>query len=238
MLQSQSQSPSSSLPTLYTYFRSSCSARVRIACHLKGIELSYIHTNLLQGEQHSSEYRTTNPCATVPTLVIPADLPHNNTSIPIVIRQSVAILEFLEEYPAYAHTPKLLPDDPVARAEVRELVNIICEDVQPASNQYILKMVDALNGDKGNWAKQVISRGFGAYEELLKSYSGKFSFGDKVSMADVCMAPAVDAALRWGVDMDAFPLTRRVYETVRVLEPFLKGDWRHQDDTLEEFRTL
>jgi maleylacetoacetate isomerase len=226
----------SSDPILHSYFRSSCSARVRIACHLKGINLRYEYVNLLKAEQLSSEYTDINPCATVPTLTIPTSNPLNKTNSPIVIRQSVAILEFLDEFPGYAEKTKLLPSDPVDRYKVRELVDVICCDVQPASNMCILKRVDALNADRTVWAKEVMSRGLAGYEELLKSYAGKYSFSDEITMADVCLAPAVEGASRWGVDINTFPHISRVYNAIRGLDAFVKGDWRHQEDTPEEFR--
>jgi maleylacetoacetate isomerase len=71
---------------------------------------------------------------------------------------------------------------------------------------------------------------------LLKSYAGKYSFGDEITMADVCLAPAVEGALRWGVDIAGFPNISRVYSAIRVVDAFVKGDWRHQEDTPEEFR--
>jgi maleylacetoacetate isomerase len=227
---------SESDPTLHSYFRSSCSARVRIACHLKGINLRYKYVNLLKGEQLSSEYTHTNPSASVPTLTIPESSSLNSTNSTIVIRQSIAILEFLDEFPGYADKLKLLPDNAVDRSKVRELVNIICCDVQPPSNLHILKRVDALNADRTLWAKEVMSRGLAAYEELLKSYAGKYSFADNVTMADVCLAPAVEGALRWGVDITSFPHISRVYNSIRVLDAFVKGNWKHQEDTPQELR--
>lgn len=222
--------------TLHSYFRSSCSTRVRTACNLKGITIQYKYINLLKGEHLSSEYTRTNPCATVPTLTIPAPHPFNDTKSDIVIRQSIAILEFLEEFPAFANKTKLLPDNVLDRCKVRELVDILCCDVQPPSNMIILKKVDALNGDRAVWAKDIMSRGLAAYEELLKSCSGKYSFGDSITMADVCLAPAVEGALRWGVDIPSFPNVDRVYNTIRAHEAFIAGDWKHQEDTPEELR--
>ncbi|KIN05074.1 hypothetical protein OIDMADRAFT_177398 [Oidiodendron maius Zn] len=223
-------------PILYSYFRSSCSARVRIACHLKGINLRYKYVNLLKSEQLSSEYTGTNPCATVPTLIIPASNALNETKSDIVIRQSVAVLEFLEEFSGYADKPKLLPQNALDRYKVRELVDVVCCDVQPPSNMNILKRVDSLNSDRTVWAKEVMSRGLAAYESLLVSYAGKYSFGDEITMADVCLAPAVEGAMRWGVDIAGFPNISRVYSAIRVVDAFVKGDWRHQEDTPEEFR--
>jgi len=160
----------------------------------------------------------------------------NDTKSDIVIHQSVAILEFLDEFPGFSDTPKLLPGNAVDRSKVRELVNILCSDIQPPTNMHVLKRVDALNADRVVWAKEVMTRGFAAYEELLKSYSGKYSLSDSITMADVCLAPAVEGALRWGVDIPSFPNVNRIYNTIRVMDAFVKADWRHQEDTPEEFR--
>ena len=55
---------------LYTYWRSSCSWRVRIALNLKGLdyELHPVHLVKDGGEQHSEWYREINPQARLPTL--------------------------------------------------------------------------------------------------------------------------------------------------------------------------
>jgi maleylacetoacetate isomerase len=55
-------------------------------------------------------------------------------------------------------------------------------------------------------------------------------------MADVVLAPAVEGALRFGVDLEKLETVRRVYERVKGMEAFVKGDWKHQEDTPEELR--
>ncbi|CCF34403.1 maleylacetoacetate isomerase [Colletotrichum higginsianum] len=55
--------------TLYSYFRSSCSARLRIALNLKSIPYTTIPTNLLKDEHLSPSHRALNPSASVPVLV-------------------------------------------------------------------------------------------------------------------------------------------------------------------------
>ena len=74
---------------LYSYYRSSCSYRVRIALYLKGIPFEYISVHLLKngGEQKSAKYKTLNPEGQVPCFV------HDNK----VITQSLAILQYLED---------------------------------------------------------------------------------------------------------------------------------------------
>lgn len=81
-----------------------------------------------------------------------------------------------------------------------------------------------------------MGRGLEAFDKVAEGYAGKYSVGDEVSMADVVLAPAVEGALRYGVDLDGFKTVKRVYENVRGLEAFKKGDWRHQPDTPEEFK--
>ncbi|XP_051005664.1 maleylacetoacetate isomerase isoform X3 [Acomys russatus] len=59
-------------PVLYSYFRSSCSWRVRIALALKGIEYKTVPINLIKdgGQQFSEEFQTLNPMKQVPALKI------------------------------------------------------------------------------------------------------------------------------------------------------------------------
>ena len=110
--------------TLYSYYGSSCSQRIRIALALKGIKPEYKFVHLLKEEQHSEDYVSVNPSHSVPTLIISED----GNEI-VTITQSLAIMEFLEETVTGA-TPLLPPiSDPFARAKVRELADIVACDV-------------------------------------------------------------------------------------------------------------
>jgi len=75
-----------------------------------------------------------------------------------------------------------------------------------------------------------------AYETLVKDSAGLYSVGDEVTMADVALAPAVEAAMRWGVDFSVLPTVSGIYDRLKLLPAFEKGDWRHQPDTPEHFR--
>ncbi|XP_044520896.1 maleylacetoacetate isomerase isoform X4 [Gracilinanus agilis] len=59
-------------PILYSYFRSSCSWRVRIALALKGIDYDIVPINLIKdgGQQFTKEFESLNPMKQVPTLKI------------------------------------------------------------------------------------------------------------------------------------------------------------------------
>ncbi|XP_069494110.1 maleylacetoacetate isomerase isoform X3 [Ambystoma mexicanum] len=62
----------SAKPVLYSYFRSSCSWRVRIALALKGIEYDLAPVSLIKdgGEQLTGEFCAVNPMKQVPALTI------------------------------------------------------------------------------------------------------------------------------------------------------------------------
>ncbi len=56
-------------------------------------------------------------------------------------------------------------------------------------------------------------------------------------MADCGLAPAVDGALRFGVDIQGeFPRVWQVWEEIKRLDAFKKGRWDYQPDTPEDLR--
>ena len=134
--------------TLYSYFRSSCSHRVRIALNLKGLEYEYKAVNLLKGEQFSPEFTKLNPIGYVPVLV----------DEDIVISDSFAICLYLDEkYPQHP----LLPHDLQRRAINYQAANIVSSSIQPLQNLGILKYIEEkVNPDeKLVWVKYHIGKG-------------------------------------------------------------------------------
>ncbi|KPI36473.1 putative glutathione S-transferase [Cyphellophora attinorum] len=134
--------------TLYTFYNSSCSARVRIACHLKSIPLQYKYIDLLTSGQNAPSYAALNPSEFVPLLVVTDSASGDEVAR---ISQSTAILEYLEETVPDAAC-RLLPTDALARAQVRELWGVIACDTQPVTNQRIVKYLKA--HDQGGWEQE------------------------------------------------------------------------------------
>lgn len=215
---------------LYTFFRSTSTARVRIAARIKGIPLSFIYINVRQDEQHAEAFSHLNPNRTVPVLTV-TRRNDENSSPSFSIRQSVSILEFFEE--AFPDKTPLLPPttDLSARAHVRDLVSIICADLQPPTNRRILLRVQDQGGSPQTWAHNIMRDGLLAFEETAKPLAGKYSFGDSLTLADVVLAPAVENAVRYGVNLEMVPTVKRVFEAIRDLPEFRAADWRHQGDT-------
>jgi maleylacetoacetate isomerase len=237
--------------TLHTYFRSSCSARVRIALTLKGLPYESIYVNILQGAHKQDPYKSLNPSESVPTLEISraadttttATDTSTATAAPTVVKitQSVAALEYLDE--AYPSTVQLLPprEQVEKRALVRTLVQIVAGDTQPVSNMRVLNRVKQLAGaDEAGaaWAKEFMTAGLRAYENVLRSEgcAGRYSVGDQVTMADVCLVPAVWGAVRFGVDMGELAEVARVVRALEELMAVQVAHWKNQEDTPEGLR--
>jgi maleylacetoacetate isomerase len=217
--------------TLYTYYRSSCSGRLRIALHLKNLipHTTYNYVNLLSGQQKENLYQTINPSGTVPTLLIT-----HADGTTTKITQSLAALEYLDD--AYPDTYQLLPRDPATRAKVRELAHILAVDVQPVTNLKMLVRIGDLGGDRAAYARDLMARGFAAYEALIKDTAGRFSVGDEITLADVVLAPAYWGAVRFGVDFGDMPTVRGVMERLEGEECVRVAKWNCQPDTPEELR--
>lgn len=207
---------------LYNYYRSSSSYRVRIALGLKNIPYEYAPVHLLKGEQFKPEYLTINPQGLVPALI-----DGNNT-----LTQSLAIIEYLEEtHPE----PALLPKSPIDRAWVRSLaLHISCEihPLQtPRITKYLKNNFNISDEQKKKWIEQWISVGLEAFEKRLKSNStGLFCFGDKPTVADICLIPQVFAAKRFEVDLANYPAIMAIYNHCMTLPAFALAAPEKQKD--------
>ncbi|MBX4924214.1 maleylacetoacetate isomerase [Rhizobium bangladeshense] len=179
---------------LYDYWRSSASYRVRIALNLLDIDYRTIPINLLDGAHKAADYLRLNPQGLMPTLVIDGK----------TLTQSLAIIEYLAELrPEYG----LLPSDGLDRQHVRALSYAIAMDIHPICNLHVVSHLKTLT-DKAEareeWMKHFIGDGLRKLEIMLGESYSAFSFGDKPTMADLCLVPQVYNARRWGVDMTTF----------------------------------
>ncbi|XP_052638784.1 maleylacetoacetate isomerase isoform X2 [Harpia harpyja] len=209
-------------PILYSYFRSSCSWRVRIALALKGIAYDVVPVNLLKdgGQQFSAEFKAVNPMQQVPALKIDG----------ITLSQSLAIIHYLEDT---CPNPRLLPQDLKKRAQVRMIADHIVSGIQPLQNLSILKQ---MGEKKMEWARNCIASGFQALEQTLQHTAGCYCVGDEVSMADLCLVPQVFNAERFKVDMGPYPTITRINKALLELEAFKVSHPSLQPDTPAELR--
>ncbi len=211
--------------TLYTYYRSSAAYRVRIALNLKRLKYTAHPIHLLKegGKNNSASYRKLNPQGLIPTLV-------DNG---VVISQSLAIIEYLEEcYPAIP----LLPLSPEWRGRVRSFAQIICCDTHPLNN---LRVIDYLKTEmqqdesaRTQWYHHWIAEGLMALEQTLIATSPHtpFCFGDEPGMADACLIPQLYNAKRFECDLEPYPTLRKIYDNGMALKQFQQAAPERQPD--------
>lgn len=201
---------------LYTFFRSGTAHRVRIALNLKGLQATHQAVDLRVDEQLEPPFAHINPQKLLPALVIDGH----------VMTQSPAILEWLEErYP----TPALLPQTPEERAHVRALAALVGCDIHPVNNrrilQYLRQQFGANEAAVNAWCGRWITDGFDAYEAMLQADGsrGRFSFGDRPSLADLYLVPQVESARRFNVDMARWPLISAVDAECMAMPAFAQA---------------
>jgi maleylacetoacetate isomerase len=196
--------------TLYDYYRSSASYRVRIALNLKGVDYARVPVHLLAGEQRDEAYRALNPQGFVPMLDADGER----------LTQSLAIISWLEwKYPA----PVLLPAEPALRSHVLAMALTIAADIHPLNNLRVLKQLKDMGVDqeaRDDWYRHWIAEGFIALEALAAPRAGRFLFGDEVSLADVCLVPQMFNARRFDLPLDAYPTLLRADAAATALEAF------------------
>ena len=212
--------------TLYSYFRSSASYRVRIALNLKGLEYTQVPVHLLRGggEQLTDSYRKVHPDALVPALIDGDQAP---------LSQSLAIVEYLEErFP----TPSLLPEAPADRAFVRSVALQIACEIHPLNNLRVLNYLKTTLGvedeQKTAWYAHWVTAGFETLERKLAADPrvGRCVFGDTPGLGDVCLVPQIWNARRFNVALDAYPTLRRLYEHAASLPAFVLAEPSMQPD--------
>ncbi len=207
---------------LYGYFRSSAAYRVRIALNLKKLpcEQTSVHLTRDGGWQWSEEFRAINPQKRVPALAL---------STGEVLLQSLAIIEYLDEVEP---EPPLLPADPIARAQVRAVSQIIACDIHPLNNLVALNYLRGpLKHDQAavdEWYRHWVAQGLDAVEALLRP--GPYAFGAHVTMADLCIVPQVFNARRFKVDMAKYPKISAAEAACLKLPAFDKARPENQTD--------
>lgn len=207
---------------LFSFWRTSATYRVRVACNLKGVRPQEHNVDLDAGEQRSEAFLKINPMAAIPALIDRS--PGQSRS---ALTQSLAILEFLDEsYP----DPALLPADAHGRARVRALALMLAADthplITPRVKKYLTTMGKFDDAAWRAWQTHWFSTGLHALEQRLASEpeTGKFCHGETPTLADICLASIVVVMRVFKIEVAGIPTVLRIMAACEQLDAFANAD--------------
>ncbi|MCB9398208.1 MAG: maleylacetoacetate isomerase [Acidobacteria bacterium] len=193
---------------LYSYWRSSCSYRVRLALNFLEIPCEIVQIHLVKngGEQHQAEYKRLNPMGEVPALI-------DGT---MLVTQSMVICDYLQAKTGGTLFPIALEDN----VFVRQICEIVNSGIQPLQN---LKCLQALgtrfgadDAAKADWARTWIEKGLHALEQLLAPRAGNRCLGDQTTAADCFLIPQLYNAHRYEISFNELPTLARIEASVSI----------------------
>src|SRR5260221_9624592 len=184
--------------TVYGFWRSIASFRVRVALRLKGLPFEEIPIDILSGEQFEPGYEAVNPERVVPTFI------HDGQSL----FQSLAIIEYLDDIQP---TPRLIPGDVKERAYARSLALMTIADAHPLVTPRVRNHLAATFGADAkaieDWGTHWTTEGLATYERLLaRRAPAPFALGTEPGLADICIAGQVVTAQYLKLNLSAFPM--------------------------------
>lgn len=204
---------------LYTNQRNSAGERVRIALNLKGLAYDYVSVPAMA----PGEYRRLNPQGLMPALEVDGR----------VIPQSAAILAYLEEgWP----DPRLLPADPLVRAEARAFAQHIAAEMHAITVNRVRRFLaeDLDVGDAGveRWLRHWMGEGLTALEAALarRETDWPFCFSETPGWADLHLVPQLRNARRFGCDVAPYVRLAAVEARCVELDAFIRARPENQPD--------
>jgi maleylacetoacetate isomerase len=198
--------------TVYGFWRSIASFRVRVALRLKGLPFEEIPIDILSGEQFEPAYKAVNAERVVPTFI------HNGYSI----FQSLAIIEYLDDIQL---KPKLIPEDARERAYARSLALTTIADVHPLTvprvRVHLTKTYGADAKAIEDWGTHWTTEGLATYERLLAQRApAPFALGAEPGLADICIAGQAVGAHYLKLDLAAYPVVNALVDRCFAMPAF------------------
>ena len=203
---------------LFSFWRSLATFRVRIALNLKGITPDeVIDINLVKGQQREERFRAINPMMAIPALV-----EDDGT----VLFESLAIIEYLDE----THPdPPLLPKEPKARARARALGQICACDthplIVPRVREFLAHEYGVDEAGVNKWGAHWHETALKALETNLANSKDtrRYAQGDRITIADICLAAQSVGCAYFKVDTGPFPTFRRIVDACFENDAFARA---------------
>lgn len=201
---------------LHDYFRSSAGYRVRIALNLKGVAFVRHEVSLLADQHRDADHLARNPQGLVPALETDG----------LVLTQSLAIIDWLDaRYPE----PRLIPADPMARAQALARAMVVGMEIHPLNNLRVRRYLEGSLGADADglaaWNAHWMHEGFAALEAMAGNQSGDGPFlgGAEPDISDCFLVPQLFNARRFGVALDAYPRLLRAESAAAARDAFARA---------------
>jgi maleylacetoacetate isomerase len=130
----------------------------------------------------------------------------------------------------------LLPADPLGRAHVRELCQIVACDIHPLNNlrvlRYLVKTLGLDDAAKNEWYRHWVIEGLASLEAHLASDPGSADFchGATPTLADCFLVPQAFNAQRFEIELSAYPNIARINANCVRLPAFEQAHPSRQPD--------
>ena len=125
-----------------------------------------------------------------------------------------------------------MPRDPIGRAKVRALAELIACDIHPLNNlsslRYLKNQMSQEQSAIDAWYHHWVVAGFEALETLIEP--APYACGSRVTLADLCVVPQVYNARRLKVPLDKFPKIVGVEQACLALAAFDRARPENQPD--------
>ena len=146
--------------------------------------------------------------------------------------QSLAILEYLEEK---SPEPPPLPADAQARAWVRGIALINAADshplIVPRVRHYLTDVLKVSDEQRLAWIQHWLGAGLQAIETLLAEHSsGAFCYGDRPTIADICLVTQVTPAKTFDLPLEPYRRVMRIYDNCMAIPAFANAHPAKQPD--------
>jgi len=227
---------------LYNAPQSTCSQRVRFVLNAKGLRFEEKRLDLLAGDQLKPEYLALNPNGVVPTLdhdgtvVIDssvimeyldeiAQAPENFTpGDPAKRARMRALMRYIDEMPAAAvRVPTFNLAFLPRFAAMSEEEFVAFAESKPLRKEFMLAMGrEGFPEKEMNAALDRLARTLVRMEESIAQSSGPWLMGEKPTLADIAVMPAIVRMADLGLDTmwKDMPRVARWYDEIRAHAAF------------------
>ena len=240
--------------TLYGYWRSSAAYRARIALNLKGMDYQYVPIHLVKdgGQQHSKGYHQLNPSELVPTLVHNGFILNQSMAIIEYLESLSSDIPLLPESGELRWLVKSIAQDismdihPLNNLRVLQYLKgeLGCTEDQAnkwyqhwivTGFQSIEEKLGSLDSQRIQHLQRIKHGQCIKHDQPQSDSSSEgnvaaYALGEQPSLIDVCLIPQVYNALRFEVDMSAYPKIMSIYEYANTQPAFISALPENQSD--------